>query len=278
MILLLTNCRKDPVLEVGSSVGDIEIYVRSTRDSWAVFSYNQYRQLLLELTKDKYVVRTLNDFRSYHDSTKIVVGLRHDVDWHPFKAVEMAQFEYDLELQSTWYILPTAPYFASLELGEIFRYSSMAPVYKSLSNLNHEVGIHNDLLTTMAVYGFDPFDANAEDTKFIREMGIRIYGTASHGAKIAQETHVLNYEIFSDFARNSSFSYKGKSYPLGKYSMAQYGFQYEAYHLDYDLYLSDVGGVWNVEGGRFSDFLRELKEVKVGTRVVILVHPVWWGV
>jgi len=60
-----------------------------------------------------------------------------------------------------------------------------------------------------------------------------------------------------------------------KYSLADYGFEYEAYHIPYNKYLSDSGGKWN-EGRNLSP-ITFLRACKPGDRVQLLTHPLWWG-
>ena len=277
LLALVSNCKKESSLGTSPSLDEVKSYVHNTHDSWAVFTYAQYKTLLTELQKDKYTVLTVNDFRSYYNPNKVVVALRHDIDWHPFKALEMAQMEKDYGLTSTWYVLPTAPYFAKYSTRKVNRFTSMIPLYQSIQDCGCEVGIHNDLLTAMVIYKLDPKEVNDNDLNFFHNSNIKIWGSAAHGATVAQKSHVINYEMYSDFTTRSSFTYYGKSFPLGSYSLKDYQFQYEAYHVDYDVYLSDVGGVWNVKGGQFEQMMKELSTTDIGKRVQILVHPVWWG-
>jgi len=277
IIALLTNCKKEYSLGNDPSLDDVKSYVSKTQDSRAVFTYKQYKELLKELQDSRYVVLPINDFRTYKNDSVVVVGLRHDIDWHPFRALAMARMEENYGLASTWYVLPTAPYFSNYSKRQLHRFPCMLDIYKAIENTGCEIGIHNDLLTAMVTYNLDPKTVNSNDLKYLRTKEIQIYGSASHGSTVAQKAHVINYEMYSDFTKRSSFSYRGKTYPLGSYTMQQYGFQYEAYHVDYDVYLSDVGGVWNVAGGSFSEALKALKNIEPGKRVELLVHPVWWG-
>jgi hypothetical protein len=275
-LFLLSNCKKDNLTKE-PDLDEVEQYVRSTRDSWAVYTYNQYRELLEELSKERYQVLPINEYRNYKSASKVLVGFRHDIDWHPFKALEMARLEYEYGISSTWYILPTAPYYGKYELNEINRFNCMAPVYRELQNLNCEVGIHLDLLTVMVLQHLDPILENRSDLNYFRSIGIHIHGAAAHGSKIAQITRVNNYEMFSDFTTRKFFTYEGEKYYVGQYSMRQYGFEYEAYHVDYSWYFSDVGGVWNVKNGSFDEFMKKLRSIPKGSRVELLIHPVWWG-
>jgi hypothetical protein len=129
----------------------------------------------------------------------------------------------------------------------------------------------------MVLQHLDPILENRSDLNYFRSIGIHIHGVAAHGSKIAQITRVNNYEMFSDFTTRKFFTYEGEKYYVGQYSMRQYGYEYEAYHVDYSWYFSDVGGVWNVKNGSFDEFMKKLRSIPKGSRVELLIHPVWWG-
>ena len=101
------------------------------------------------------------------------------------------------------------------------------------------------------------------------------------------------FEIFSDFANSQNIQYAGKTYNIGQKSLNEFGFSYEAYHIDYNIYLTDVGGHWSIsksENGfikffgksnqiacSFDNVINTIKNAKSGDRIVILTHPLWWG-
>jgi hypothetical protein len=131
------------------------------------------------------------------------------------------------------------------------------------------------MLTAMIEYGFDPLIFNSNEMAFIKSLGIPVSGTAAHGSPIARKT-IPNYQIFSDFAKSDSVLYEGKKYPIGKNSLREFGFEYEAYFLDFNNYYSESGGKWNDENG-FTGILSKLEESLPGDRIQILTHPDWWG-
>jgi hypothetical protein len=127
----------------------------------------------------------------------------------------------------------------------------------------------------MITYGLDPVTFNQKDLAYFSRIGIDIHGTASHGSYIARST-VPNYQIFSDFAKQDSIGYNGFMYKVGIKSLADFGFEYEAYFISYNGYISDSGGKWNDPEG-FSGILKKLDSAVPGDRIQILVHPDWWG-
>jgi hypothetical protein len=228
-----------------------------------------------ELSKDKYLVLPLNEMRSTYSDSRVVIGLRHDIDMNPFKALEMAEIEKDFGFSATYFILPTADYYGYLFRTGLNRSIGLDSLLKDLFDRGTEIGIHNDMLTAMIDYGFDPFIFNSNELAFIKSLGIPVFGTSSHGSSIAKKT-VPNYQIFSDFAKSDSVLYEGKKYPIGKNSLKEFGFEYEAYFLNFNNYYSESGGKWNDENG-FTGILSKLEKRLPGDRIEILTHPDWWG-
>ncbi len=252
-----------------------EQIVRSQSDKMAVFPWSDYHRLMSVLSENKFVVLPINEMRTHFDTSKVVVGLRHDIDVNPFKALEMAEIERGYGIRSTYFVLATSSYYGRFEDGKVIRNEGMDSLYKRISNTGAEIGIHNDLLTVMIEYKIDPVEFNAWELSFYKDLGIPIYGTASHGSEIAKET-VPNYEIFSDFAKQPSIVYKGIKYPLGIGSLKDFGFDYESYFIDYKIYFSDSRGIWSDPAG-FSGVLEKLEGSKPGDRIQLLAHPDWWG-
>ena len=268
--------------------------VRQDQDNRAVFEYADYEKILLTI-KDKHCkVFPLYQMKDYFDSNNIIVGIKHDVDRHPFKAQEIAKIEKKYGFSSTFYFLPTANYYGELKNNKNFvRYICLDEIYQKIFALGHEIGIHNDLLTVMIEWGLEPFKFNKFTIDEFNRIGIPIYGTSSHGANICYAVKHYNFEIFSDFATTQNIQYAGKTYNIGQKSLNEFGFSYEAYHIDYNIYLTDVGGHWSIsksENGfikffgksnqiacSFDDVINTIKNAKPGDRIVILTHPLWWG-
>lgn len=282
IILTLSGCEKpfgeDPVpiyKSLNSEYAEYEESVRSLNDSKAVFTWSEYEQLLQTLSGEKFLVLPLEDMRNTFDVSKVVVGLRHDIDSNPFKAIEMAMMEKDFGVRATYFILPTASYYGTFgSLGHV-RNICLDSVCKALYLTGAEIGIHNDLLTVMIEYNLDPFEFNRNEMLYFRALNIPVWGTASHGSAIAKIT-VPNFQIFSDFAKSDSVKYFGVSYPIGEHSLREYGFQYEAYFISYGKYYSESGGDWNDPEG-LHGIISKLIESVPGDRIQILTHPEWWG-
>ena len=240
ILLALASCEKTS----NPPYAKTEKKIRNKYDKDAVFTWNQYSELINKLREDKFVVLPINEMRYTFIKSKVVVGLRHDIDFNPFKALEMAKMEKENGIRSTYYILATSEYYGHFGIFGLVRSKGMDQLYKELYNDGAEIGIHNDLLTVMITHKLDPFIFNKNELSFYKSLNIPIYGTVAHGSEIAKNT-VPNYMIFSDFAKQSSIDYEGKVYPLGQHSLKEYGYEYEANYIDFNIYFSDSRGKWN---------------------------------
>jgi hypothetical protein len=279
--ILLCSCVEepvidDPVVDPPPPYASLEKQIRSENDWKAVFTWDQYTKILTTLSDKKFLVLPINEMRSVYDSSIVVVGLRHDIDMNPFKALEMADIEKKFNFRSTYYVLATADYYGTIKGGALTRYPEMDYLYKELFDKGEEIGIHNDLLTVMIIDRMDPLKFMKEEVSHYASIGIPVFGTAAHGSPIARELVVSNFEMFKSFATKDSVTYQEKKYPIGFLTLKECGLDYEAYHVPYNIYLSEAGGKWNDPHG-LDGILATLKESKPGDRIVILAHPDWWG-
>ncbi|TFH48610.1 MAG: hypothetical protein E4G92_03250 [Bacteroidia bacterium] len=276
-MLFCISFSETETLEAGSlvPVNDLEQFVRSRYDHCAIFSWDQYADLLARLSQERFTVLPLNEMRNTFDNDKVIVGLRHDVDFNPFKALEMAKIEKIYGMRATYFFLATAEYYGNIINSQLVRSAGIEILFREIHGTGAEIGIHNDLLTVMIMNNTDPLQFNTEEINYYKSIDIPIYGTASHGSPVARKT-LPNYNVFTDFALNDSVHYENKKYPLGMFTLSQYGFEYEAYHINYGIYLSEAGGKWNEPDG-FEGILRKLDASQPGERIQILVHPDWWG-
>jgi hypothetical protein len=276
LLLALSGCEKEDMnIEPDSPYSATEKMIRSEFDKYAVFKWKDYHILMDKLSEDKFTVLPLNEMRQHFDPSKVVIGLRHDMDFNVFRGLEMADIEKSYGIRSTYFVLPTAEYYGTITTTGVIRNIGMDSLYKRINKRGGEIGIHNDLLAVMIIYSLDPLIFNRKDLEYFRKIGIDIHGTASHGSYIARET-VTNYQIFSDFAKKDSVEYVGKKYPLGIKSLADFGYEYEAYFINFNSYISDSGGKWNDPEG-FQGILKKLDSAVPGDRIQVLVHPDWWG-
>lgn len=288
------------------TLAEIEKNIRNEFDARAKFTYELYDSLLGELSNAaRYQVMSLNDFIQTTDDSKILVGLRHDIDANPFKAMEMAALEESRGFSSTYYVLHSTSYYGrSTEKGFV-RNKAMSPVYQTIFNRGHEIGIHNDLIQLIVFYNIDPIAFITDEIEYYTQLGIPVWGTSAHGGRLVLQNNLNNYYVFSDYNQDLKFECEGEIYLYSggyfaqdslfiypnfadttsaeivntalppKLSLHDYGFEYEAYHIEYNKYLTDSGGKW--KNGSITDPIDFIRQCKAGDRLVILTHPLWWG-
>jgi hypothetical protein len=190
------------------------------------------------------------------------VGLRHDVDDRLESALELGRIVLARGVRSTFFVLHTAPY-----------YTDRDRVLRSLlilqDDYGHEIGWHNDLVTLRLVYGIEPSGYLERELRWLRGAGVEISGAAAHGSPHCHRLGYHNNYLFSGWDEAQP------GFPLTdvgvKLDPNDFGFDYEAYHLPYDTYVSDS----RFEGGRRAHPTTfDARASKA--RAVVLVHPCHW--
>jgi hypothetical protein len=130
----VTSCEKpiDPLLI--PLYANIEKTIRNEYDKRAVFTWSQYTELLDKLKQGKFIVLPLDEMRKTYDESKVLVGLRHDIDFNPFKALEMSNIEKDFGMRATYFILATSEYYGHFNISGVVRNKGMEQLYKELFN------------------------------------------------------------------------------------------------------------------------------------------------
>ena len=187
------------------------------------------------------------------------LALRHDVDSRLESALEIARLEAALGLRATYFVLHTAPYWRDPEL---------LPRLRRLQELGHEVGFHNDLVTLQLVEGLDAGEVLARELERLRGGGIEVVGAAAHGSQWCHRLGFHNNYVFAGWDEPRP-GYPNRDVPQ-KLDPAEFGLEYEAYHVPHDAYFSDSSFV---DGRRAhpADF-----PLEPGRRTIMLVHPDHW--
>jgi hypothetical protein len=249
------------------------------------FNYENYISFLQKVSdKSKYIVLPINEFRKTIDSTKIVIGLRHDVDLDLGKAVLLSEVEKSMHIRSTYYILHTAPYYLANPENKAIHSELIIPVLKHMQDdSGFEIGWHNDLVTLQVIYNIDPVAFLKQELGWLRSNGIKIYGSASHGSYYCRPNGYLNYYFFNEctnppgglgaFPNNVTVTSDSKTITLSKGSFKDFDLEYGAYFLNSNKYYSDASFV---NGKRWDIGMLDLNSLKAGDRVIILMHPIYW--
>jgi len=218
------------------------------------FTYRRYDEWLARLDPARIV-----PLCELEEAESPVLGLRHDVDSRLESALELGRLEHERGIRATYFILHTAPYYR--------QDGALLEVLRRLQDgYGHELGWHNDLVTLQRVEGIDAGDYLEGELEWLRGNGIRVRGSAAHGSPWCHRLGFHNNYVFSGWDEPVP-GFPSTEVPQ-KLDPADFGLEYEAYHLSYDTYWSDS----SFSAGRRS----HPDSFRLGERTVVLVHPCHW--
>jgi hypothetical protein len=184
------------------------------------------------------------------------IALRHDVDHNLDHALLFAEWEHERGYRATYFVLHTAWYYAEPDLEEKLH---------RLVELGHEVGLHHDAMAEAWRRGFQgavdgsvlPIGNSTAAAEIVREelarlrgFGLTIDGVSAHGSELWKSNGVTNAFLWAD-----------------GYVPADFGLQYEAYHLHRKAhYISDNRGGWSSP-----------LTMEPGRQTHVLTHPCHWA-
>ncbi len=259
-------------------------FIKSEQDSKSGSAFNGYIDFLIKISDtSRYKIVRLDEFNKTTDPGKIIIGLRHDVDLNLNTAYELSKVEYNFGIQSVYYILHTAGYYLAKSENFSVHNESIIPILKSMQDdYHHKIGWHNDLVTLQLVHNIDPSKFLHQELDWLRNRGISIKGTASHGSQYCYIYKYLNYYFFEEyknptvgkFVNNDSTLVNGKWIKIKHGYLNDFGFDYEAYFLNNNKYYSDAS---IVDGIRWNVSMLDPETLSPGDRVIILIHPVYYN-
>jgi len=193
------------------------------------------------------------------------LGLRHDVDTRLDSALELARLEAARGIRATYFVLHSAPYYA--------HDAGFAEALRRLQDEHgHEVGWHSDLAPAALLRGVDPAEYLGRELDWLRRQGLEIRGAAAHGSPEARRLGVHNNYLFAGWDEpQPGFPRRDVAWKLGP---AEFGLEYEAYHLDVDLYRSDSS--FDERGRRWHPDDLDLQLLDSAARASVFVHPCHW--
>ena len=249
------------------------------------FTLTKYENFLkLLANSNEFQIVSLNEIKNITSKNNIVFALRHDVDYDIKGALEMAKIEYQNNIRSTYFILHTASYYGVTKKGYFNHNEKIIPILKKIQNeYGHEIGWHNDLVTLELIYGINPVEYLKEELQWLRDNGIKILGTATHGSVHCQKYKYHNKYFFHEFSNkledlpnNEFVILNDRKVFITKGHLEEFGFEFEAYHLDHSFEYADCFRMresqkrWHLEN-------LVLKAFKQGSKVIILTHPIHWA-
>ena len=224
-------------------------------------NFDYYESLLKEMNKDRYAVLRVVDFiKLYRNNSlplnKVIIILRHDVDFSPHVAYKMYELELKYGIRSTYYIRTRGPY-NILEK----RFTNWL---KEISKAGFEVGLHYETLY-YTDYDFNEAERLFEiDLTLLRKI-IPVYTVCSHGN--APKQKYINYEIFvRDPSLYSKLKVEGEAY-LTVFKILRElksSGNIKTYIYLSDTYRKDV------------DWIGFLQNATRGSVIYLLIHPDNW--
>ena len=191
--------------------------------------------------------------------------IRHDVDNHLDKSVQMSKIEHDLGVTSTYYLLNFDSGIS--EKDNYFYKDKSLKEYELLINRGHQIGWHNNAITEHLMTKKSIIECINTPLSYLRNnLDCYINTTASHGDRLCHKYNYINYEIWNEFECKNNLNHE-------RFDLKEFGFEVEAYQTNRTHYLSESGGNWSV------DAYKQVQEwIEYGEgNLQILVHPQWWG-
>jgi hypothetical protein len=194
-----------------------------------------------------------------------VLGVRHDVDNVIEPAVAMAEWECERGYRSSYFILPTAPYWQEKQLLE----ESLGVI----ADCGHEIGYHLNAITAAIATGCDPVEFVEETVAELRGYGHDVTGVVAHGDAACYRHNFVNDELFLESPRPGYGPPRRQigGMQLEPVSRTRFGFEYDPNWLPRAAYLSDSGGSWS------QPFDQVAAHFPYHGQLHLLVHADWWG-
>lgn len=97
------------------------------------YTFEAYKELIYLSLENNYKISSYEDVDAYDRS----IILRHDIDFCPEKALEIAKIEYEIGVKSTYFVL------LSTEFYNVFSRES-SRIFSEILDMGHHIGLHFD--------------------------------------------------------------------------------------------------------------------------------------
>lgn len=202
------------------------------------FTIENYKKLLLMMTNGSYSFEFYSD--QYSGLNEPIVLLRHDVEFSPFVALEMARIENSFGIQSTYFFQIHSDFYNLLE-------RKISNIALGILNLGHKIGLH-----------FDSHYYNIQNEEELE-------------SKIIYDSGILENVIGECL---DVFSFHNTDIKVLDFKKLRYGGllnAYSKYFMDRFEYHSDSTGIWRYE--RLFDVVKATEKKSMQ----ILIHDAMWS-
>lgn len=202
------------------------------------FTIDNYKKLLLDMVNQNYSFKFYKD--EYTRFSEPIVLLRHDVEFSPFVALEMAKIENTLGIRSTYFFQIHSDFYNILER----KISNMA---LEVLSLGHNIGLH-----------FDSHYYNIQNEE-------ELEGKIAYDSKILE--NIIDRCLYV-------FSFHNTDTKVLSFDKLNYGGllnTYSKYFMDRFEYHSDSTGIWRYER------LFDVVNAKEKKPIQVLIHDAMWS-
>jgi len=207
------------------------------------FSYKHYREMLKKALKDGFVISNFRDYEKNKKVPKLII-LRHDVDYSPKRALEIARIEASLKIKSTFFVRVHGEHYHPFDRESY-------PIFKEILKMGHEMGLHYEAKTLSRIFQNNAIVLFRKEKKILEDIfEIKIESAAEHADLNRQDKYWINH----------MFRHITKS---------QGGIKHHTYEKEFqECYLTDSCGKWNK-----GCLCKNLGQ----NHLQLLTHPDLWG-
>ena len=201
------------------------------------FSYTVYEKLLKALLRSRKNI-CFRDCAA-GDPQRSYLILRHDIDFSPAAALRMAEFEANLGVKATYFVLLSSPFYNLLS-------EEYVEFPRRLTELEHEVGLHYDVKSMERA-------AQNEDVIDILRKEIDLL------------TCLTGTDIKSIAMHNPSLS------GIDPFKKTSFVNAYDDKYTKQISYFSDSCGAWR------DNFIEQFNNNTIPMKMQLLIHPIFWA-
>lgn len=207
------------------------------------FTYNHYREMLKKALKEGFTISSFRDYDKKKHKQKLIL-LRHDIDYTPKRAFEIAKIEQSLNIKSSFFVRVHGEHYHPFD-------REAYPIFKEILKLGHEIGLHYEAKTLSRSFQNTTIALFRKEKEVLEAIfDIKIVSASEHADLNRQDKYWTNH-LFKKIDKN------------------KLGIKHHTYEKEFQtFYLADSCGQWN-KGC--------LCENLCHNRIQLLVHPDLWG-
>jgi len=289
LLLIFTACKKEEVHLIYTDeikrikiTDDISIDngTRMLDPNVNLIKYEDFLKYLVN--SNRFLIVTQKDFATATSTDKVIISLRYDLDDDINTAVRFAYREHKYGIKSTYYVLHSANYYGATKLNYFKRNDKIINFLKKIQDdYGQEIGWHNDLVTLQIVYNIDSKLFLKTELNWLRDNGINIYGSVSHGSEYCYIYHYLNSYFWTHTPGSFGGTFdnweyvpkNGVNIKIEKDELGSYDLDYDGNQFSSDYFFADC---YRVNGKLWHMGMVNFDTIQPGKKVIILLHPQYW--